>query len=107
MLLGVKDDKVVTVAGDPAHPVNRGRLCPKGLSEHHILDAPGRLTTPTVDGAPVSWDAALDKVVGHFQRILHDHGPDSVAILSTGPPVTDEVYAPRTSARTARGLAPP
>src|SRR3546814_4761716 len=72
-----KDDKVVTVAGDHAHPVNRGRLCPKGLSEHHILDAPGRLTTPTVDGAPVSWDAALDKVVGDFQRILHDHGPRS------------------------------
>src|SRR3546814_6851659 len=105
MLLGVKDDKVVTVAGDPAHPVNRGRLCPKGLSEHHILDAPGRLTTPTVDGAPVSWDAPLDKVVGDFQRILHDHGPESVAIISTGQLVTEEFYALGKLARIGMGLA--
>ena len=42
--------RAVAVAGDPAHPVNRGRLCPKGLSEHHTIGAPGRLTTPIVDG---------------------------------------------------------
>ena len=44
MLLGVRDGKAVAVKGDPDHPVNQGRLCPKGLSEHHTLAAPGRLT---------------------------------------------------------------
>ncbi len=46
MLVGVRDGKAVAARGNPDHPVNRGKLCPKGLSEHHILDAPGRATTP-------------------------------------------------------------
>ena len=42
MLVGVNSGKAVAVRGNPAHPVNVGNLCPKGLSEYHILDAPGR-----------------------------------------------------------------
>ena len=41
MLVGVRDGRAVAVTGDPDHPVNQGRLCPKGLSEHHTLAAPG------------------------------------------------------------------
>ena len=37
MLLGVRDGQAVAVQGDPDHPVNRGRLCPKGLSEHQTI----------------------------------------------------------------------
>ena len=44
MLLGVRDGRAVAVQGDPDHPVNRGRLCPKGLSEHQMIAADGRLT---------------------------------------------------------------
>src|SRR5437588_8199784 len=32
--IGVKDGKAVASRADSAHPVNRGKLCPKGLSEH-------------------------------------------------------------------------
>ena len=39
----VADLTAVAVQGDPDHPVNRGRLCPKGLTEHHTLRAEGRL----------------------------------------------------------------
>jgi assimilatory nitrate reductase catalytic subunit len=105
MLLGVRDDKVVTVAGDPDHPVNRGRLCPKGLSEHHTISAEGRQTTPLIDGRPVTWDAALDRVVEDFQRLLEEHGPESVAIISTGQLVTEEFYALGKLARLGMGLA--
>ncbi|MET0728744.1 MAG: nitrate reductase [Acidimicrobiales bacterium] len=105
MLLGVRGDRVVTVAGDPEHPVNRGRLCPKGLSEHHTLSAPGRLTTPLIAGVPATWDAALDRVVGDFQRLLAEHGPESVAILSTGQLVTEEFYTLGKLARLGMGLA--
>lgn len=105
MLLGVRDGTVVAVAGDPDHPVNRGRLCPKGLSEHHTITAPGRLVTPTIAGLPATWDAALDKVVGDFRRLLDEHGPESVAILSTGQLVTEEFYALGKLARLGMGLA--
>jgi assimilatory nitrate reductase catalytic subunit len=70
MLIGVKDGKAVAARGNPEHPVNRGKLCPKGLSEHHILTAPGRAKTPLLrkDGklVPVSWGEALDTM---FERI--------------------------------------
>ena len=44
MLVGVRDGRAVAVQGDPDHPVNRGRLCPKGLTEHHTIGADGRCT---------------------------------------------------------------
>ena len=105
MLLGVRDGRAVAVQGDPTHPVNRGRLCPKGLSEHHTIDAAGRLTTPTVDGAT--------GVVGRRARPRWStasgssstrHGPESVAVLSTGQLVTEEFYALGKLVRLGMGL---
>ncbi len=92
MLIGVRDGKAVAVVGDPDHPVNRGRLCPKGLTEHHTIAAEGRLRHPTVDGRRATWDEAVDRLVGGFTRLMDQHGPDSVAVLSTGQLVTEEFY---------------
>jgi assimilatory nitrate reductase catalytic subunit len=105
MLLGVRDGTVVSVAGDPDHPVNRGRLCPKGLSEHHSITAPGRLTSPLVDGRPATWDVALDGMVTKMRRLLDEHGPESVAVLSTGQLVTEEFYTLGKLVRLGMGLA--
>jgi assimilatory nitrate reductase catalytic subunit len=104
MLLGVRGGQAVAVAGDPGHPVNRGRLCPKGLSEHHTIGAPGRLTTPLVGGAPTSWDDALGRVVDGFRDLLDRHGPEAVAVLSTGQLVTEEFYALGKLVRLGMGL---
>jgi formate dehydrogenase major subunit len=38
----VKDEKVVQVEGDPASPVSRGRLCPKGSASTQLTTGPGR-----------------------------------------------------------------
>jgi formate dehydrogenase major subunit len=38
----VKDEKVVQVEGDPASPVSRGRLCPKGSASKQLTTGPGR-----------------------------------------------------------------
>ena len=51
MFIGVKDGCAVSVRGNPDHPANRGWLCPKGLSEHHTLDAPNRAAFPDVGHA--------------------------------------------------------
>ena len=88
MLVGVKDGKAVAVRGNPDHPVNRGKLCPKGLSEHHILDAPGRATQPLLrkNGKlePVSWDEALETMIEQ-----HRHHPgksmDAIRLASSAP----------------------
>ena len=92
MFVGVRGNRAVAVMGDPDHPVNTGRLCPKGLSEHHTIAAEGRLTAPTIDGRPVTWDDAVGRLVGGFRRLQDEHGPDSVAVISTGQLVTEEFY---------------
>lgn len=97
MLVGVKDGKAVSVRGNPDHPVNLGKLCPKGLSEHHILDAPGRAKRPLLrkDGklVPVSWDEALDTMVEKFSAIQRRYGNDALGVIGTGQLLTEEVYA--------------
>src|SRR5215213_5775676 len=40
----VKDEKVVQIEGDPASPVSRGRLCPKGSASEQLVNSPGRVT---------------------------------------------------------------
>jgi assimilatory nitrate reductase catalytic subunit len=105
ILLGVRDGTAVAVQGDPDHPVNRGRLCPKGLTEHHTIHAEGRLTEPRIGGQAVTWDAALDHVATTFTDLLERHGPESVAILSTGQLVTEEFYALGKLARLGLRLA--
>jgi len=110
MLLGVRDNRPVSVMGDPDHPVNRGRLCPKGLSEHHTITAEGRLTLPRLrrrpggPQEPATWDEALGACAGGFRRLLDEHGPDAVAVISTGQLVTEEFYALGKLVRAGLGL---
>jgi formate dehydrogenase major subunit len=41
----VKDEKVVQIEGDPASPISRGRLCPKGSASAQLVTSPSRVTT--------------------------------------------------------------
>ena len=57
------------IAGDPAHPANRGRICSKGSALGETLGLEGRLLYPMLrqaDGtfSRVDWPAALDAVAG-------------------------------------------
>jgi anaerobic selenocysteine-containing dehydrogenase len=96
MLLGVRDNKAVAVRGNPDHPVNRGKLCPKGLSEHHILSAPGRARQPLLrkNGQliPVSWDEALDTMVARIRDIQSRRGDEALGVVGTGQLLTEETY---------------
>ena len=38
----VQDERVVQVEGDPASPISRGRLCPKGSATKQLVNAPTR-----------------------------------------------------------------
>ena len=104
MLVGVRDGKAVAVQGDPDHPVNQGRLCPKGLTEHLMIAADGRLLEPTINGAVATWDDAIDQMVTTFGDLIEHYGPESVAVLSTGQLVTEEFYILGKLARVGMGL---
>ena len=40
----VKDGKVTQIEGNPASPISRGRLCPKGSASRQLVTSPTRVT---------------------------------------------------------------
>ena len=55
--IGVKDGKAIASRPFAAHPVNRGKLCPKGLSEHACTGlAPHALANGTIASALAAVD---------------------------------------------------
>ena len=96
MLLGVKDGHVVTSRGNPEHPVNRGKLCPKGLAEHYSIAAPGRATHPLLrtNGKlqPTPWTNAVRTTAEKFRSIQDRWGQHAIGVISTGQLVTEEFY---------------
>ena len=40
-----RDGKVVAIEGDPASPISRGHLCPKGAASHELVTHAARATT--------------------------------------------------------------
>jgi anaerobic selenocysteine-containing dehydrogenase len=93
MLVGVRDGRAIAVRGDAQHPVNKGRLCPKGLSEHHMIRSKDRALHPLMRGTRISWDDAIDTMVSKFTSIQERYGKQSLGIISTGQLVTEEFYA--------------
>ncbi len=85
-------DGSVTVAGDPDHPANFGRLCVKGSALAETLVADGRLLHPEIEGRRVAWDEALDTVAERFGATIREHGPDAVALYVSGQILTEDYY---------------
>ena len=96
MFIGVRGGRAVSVRGNPDHPVNRGMLCPKGLSEHHTIAAENRALHPMLRRdrslQRVTWDEALITMAARFRDVQVRYGPGAVGVISTGQLVTEEFY---------------
>jgi len=92
VLARVDETGTVSVAGDPEHPANLGRLCSKGSALGQTVDLGGRLLHPRVHGERVSWDAALDTVAGGLRKVLDEHGPGAIAFYGSGQMLTEDYY---------------
>lgn len=96
VLAGVAGGKIIAVKGDPDNPVNRGRLCIKGITLPKILDTPDRVKKPLIregDGfREASWDEALNLIVEKFQAAIKEYGPDSVGFYGSGQTLAEETY---------------
>lgn len=90
--VGVKEGKVVAIAGHPDAPVNKGLLCVKGYHVGGILYGKDRLTQPMLrkNGVlePISWDEAIDTIA---QRVMKN--PAGFGFYSSGQSTIPEGYA--------------
>ena len=92
--LRVSNNKVVGFEPWEDFPFNRGKLCPKGVKRYMQDEHPDRLKSPLerVEGkgfSPISWDAAMERVVGEIRRIQQKYGNDAFGVL-TGASLTNE-----------------
>ena len=87
--LRVRDNKVVGWEPWEDFPFNLGKLCPKGVKRYMQDEHPDRLKHPLQRVAgkgfePISWDAALSRVVSEIQRIQQAYGNDAFALADRG-----------------------
>jgi anaerobic selenocysteine-containing dehydrogenase len=92
----LKDGVAVGLTPATEHPVNLGMACPKGWEALTVLDAPDRATTPLLRNSSgklvsVDWPTALAAFTSRFREVQRKYGPESVAFLSTGQMVTEEM----------------
>lgn len=72
------------------YPVNLGKTCTKGFNMLKALDAPDRALYPqlrdrkTGETTRLTWDQAAQTFSQKFKDIQAQHGPESVAFLSSG-----------------------
>lgn len=86
LLVSVKDDRVVELRGDHAHPVTRGFVCPKVKHYPARLASPSRVLFPMERAGPkgagefrrISWDDALDRIAVAFRRTIDSHGAEAI-----------------------------
>lgn len=92
----LRDGQAVNLSPTIDYPVNRGMACPKGWEALTVLDAPDRATVPLLRDASgerreVGWHEAMATMADRFKAIQAEHGPESIAFLSTGQIATEEM----------------
>ncbi len=96
LLLYIKGDRLIHLAGDPDHPANEGTLCPKAASLRHVAYAQERVTKPRrrAPGSDkweeISWEDALDKVARKIKEVRDSSwkGSEQLPDSKTGQPVS-------------------
>lgn len=75
----VKDEKILQIEGDPASPVSRGRLCPKGSATAQLVTSPGRVTTVRyrrpfrTEWEDLDLDTAIDMIADRVIKTRNDY----------------------------------
>lgn len=106
----LQEGQAINLSTHTQYPVNMGMACPKGWEALTPLSAPDRATTPYLrnkDGklVSVSWEDALETFCQRFKDVQERHGKSSVAFLSTGQIVSEEMALLGSLAKFGMGMA--
>lgn len=102
----VKDDKIVGIEPWKRHPVNLGKLCPKGNFGYEFINREDRLTTPLIkengEFREASWDEALDLVANKLKEVS-DEDPNKIGFYACARSPNENIYITQKLARVACG----
>ena len=91
----VKDEKIVGVEPLKRHPVNEGKVCPKGNFGYQFINREDRLTTPLIkengEFREASWDEALDLVANKLKEVS-DEDPNKVGFYACARSPNENIY---------------
>ncbi len=85
--------RVTAIRGNPADPLSRGYICPKGVSLADVHTDPDRLRRPVrrvgtgadAEWVEIGWDEALDQVADGLARAVNEHGRNAVGVYLGNP----------------------
>lgn len=104
--LVVKDGKIVGVEPYKRHPVNEGKLCPKGNFGYEFINREDRLTMPLIkeegEFREASWDEALDLVARKLKEVSSED-PNKVGFYACARSPNENIYITQKLARVACG----
>jgi anaerobic selenocysteine-containing dehydrogenase len=82
----VEDGKAVKILGLESHPLNKGRLCPKGEAALDNIYDPNRIKYPMKrvgeNWERVTWDQALTEIAQKLLRLKEQFGPSVLGVFS-------------------------
>lgn len=90
ILVRVSEGRVRKIEGNPAHPVNRGKLCARGQAALQELYHPDRLPQPLKRSGPrgaaqftkISWEEGLNLLAGQLKGLQHDKTTEGLALVT-------------------------
>ncbi len=75
IIVRTMNGRALKIEGNPEHPLNEGRLCPRGQAGLQVLYNPDRLSGPVQQAErggrqfkPISWDAALNTLYSQVSQ---------------------------------------
>lgn len=90
ILVKTVNGRAVKIEGNPLHPINKGKLCPKGQSGLQFLYDPDRIKGPlkrvgprgSGHWEPISWEQAISEVAEKLRQLRETYGPHTLVFMS-------------------------
>ena len=90
ILVRVSEGRAKKIEGNPAHPVNRGKVCARGQAALQELYHPDRVPQPLKRSGPrgsgafvkISWEEGLELLVGSLRKLKQENAGASLALMT-------------------------
>jgi len=111
LIARTRGGRLEEVAGDPIHPVNRGRVCSKPLGLPEASRSRDRATVPLRRASrderwrESSFDETLPWLAERLLELRDRHGPDALAFYVSGQLLTEDYYVASKLAKGFLGTA--